>query len=270
MKIFGFRLDNALLTTAEQSYIRTWSQDSPPPVEMIWAAMDAAWEELGASSSIADSASMDAFYRHPIWLVNGIFTEVDPVSIGHREAIALEVAKAKPTVVCDYGGGFGALARRIAALLPRARVEIVEPYPHPTARILAQRYPNLAFVDRLPQRSDVVIAQDVLEHVTQPIALMAKLSSLLDAEGVFITASCFQPVIKCHLPETFHLLQTFRYCVAPLGLDLLQIVPGAAHAEVYLRNTMTPNPSRALRREWASRGLFPISRKLQRWASRLL
>lgn len=270
MRIFGFNLDNALLTTEEQSYIQTWSRDAPPPVETIWAAMDAAWDELGASGGVADSARMDGFYRHPIWLVNGIFTEVDPVSIGHREAIAHEVAMSKPAVICDYGGGFGALARRIAVLQPSARIKIVEPYPHPAARILAQRYPNVSFVDRLPRRADVVIAQDVLEHVSQPIALTAKLSSLLDTEGVFIAANCFQPVIKCHLPETFHLLQTFRYCVAPLGLDLRQIVPGAAHAEVYLRNAMAQNPSRALRREWASQRLFPISRKLQRWAARLL
>ena len=270
MEIFGIRLDDDLLSSSDLSYLKRWSNTSPPTVEEIWSAMDIAWDESWANSISHEGNAMQLFYSHPVWLLNGVFTEVDAASIGHREAIANDVAARHPDVVCDFGGGFGALARRMANLMPMTRIEVVEPYPRPAALALAKPFPNLAYVSGMPARADVVIAQDVLEHVPNPIDLTVKLISPLKPNGVFIAANCFQPVIKCHLPETFHLLQTFRHCVAPLGLDFKETIAGAPHAEVFLRNTNSISLSRAHRREWASRQFAPISRKLQRWASRLL
>lgn len=270
MEIFGIHLDDDLLSSSDLGYLKRWSNTLPPPVEEIWAALDIAWDESWAHRVSHESDAMRLFYDHPVWLLNGVFTEVDEASIGHREAIANDVAARQPDVVCDFGGGFGALARRMAGLMPMTRIAVVEPYPRPVALALAKPYSNLAYVSELPAHTDVVIAQDVLEHVPNPIDLTAKLISQLKSNGVFIAANCFQPVIKCHLPETFHLLQTFRHCVAPLGLDFDRTIAGAPHAEIFLRNSRSPNLSRAHRREWASRQIAPISRKLQRWASRLL
>lgn len=270
MRIFGLALDDALLTPDERHYLQAWNPDEPPPVEAIWGAMDAAWDAVGANLEAAESGVMEAFYRHPVWLLNGIFTEMDPVSAGHRDAIAQHIAALNPSLVCDYGGGFGSLARRIATLLPQTVIQVVEPYPHKVALALAQNAPNLAYKGELPHRADVVVAQDVLEHVPHPIELTARLTAFLPQGGIFIAANCFLPVIKCHLPATFHLLQTFRHCVLPLGLNFSHVVPGAAHAEIFQRSSAIPDLPRALRREWASQRLHPFSRKLQRWAAKLL
>lgn len=270
MEIFGTHIDNALLTSEDLNYLQTWSGTKLPSVEGIWKEMDAAWDACWGCSGTDAREALETFYRHPVWLLNGIFTEVDTVSKGHREAIAKYVASMHPVVVCDFGGGFGTLARRMADLMPMTRIEVVEPYPRPIALALAKRFPNLVYVNEMPRRADVVIAQDVLEHVPNPIDLTAKLVSPLAPNCAFIAANCFQPVIKCHLAETFHLQQTFRHCVTPLGLDFSNTIPGAPHAEVFLRNLKPVNISRALRREWASQKLAPISRKLQRWTSRLL
>jgi len=232
--------------------------------------MDEVWDSVCTSGGTMQSNAVQTFYQHPVWIVNGIFTEVDPASVGHREAIARQIGQLRPALVCDYGGGFGALARRIAALMPEVRIEVIEPYPHPAAQKLAGQYQNLAYVNKMPRHADVVIAQDVLEHVPNPIDLTAQLAASLGINGIFIAANCFQPVIKCHLPETFHLLQTYRHCVAPLGLRFSRAIPGADHAEIFIRDATAPDLTRAHRREWASQKLAPVSRKLQRWAAQLL
>ena len=269
MRIFGFDLEDTQLTSEEQAYLEPWRSSTPPSLESIWAAMDKVWDDVWASG-LATEHKMEAFYRHPVWLLNGIFTEVDPVSTGHRDAISRYISSLRPAQVCDYGGGFGALARRIATLLPQTRIVVIEPYPHPAARALAMQHPNLTYAEEQPDHADVVIAQDVLEHVSSPIELTARLALMLRKEGILIAASCFQPVIKCHLPETFHLLQSYRHVVAPLGLDFCQTIPGAEHAEVFRRNAASANLPRALRREQASRMLSPLSHKLQRWVTRTI
>ena len=72
--------------------------------------------------------------------------------------------------IAEYGGGLGSLARHIADTAPTAKVLVVEPYPTRLALRLAQQYPNLTYEATLPEGADVVIAQDVLEHVTDPLA----------------------------------------------------------------------------------------------------
>jgi hypothetical protein len=70
---------------------------------------------------------VSAFYRHPVWLLNGLFIEQDPQSLAHRQAFTTWVTQHLPTRVADFGGGFGGVARSIGATLPHGSVEVVEP-----------------------------------------------------------------------------------------------------------------------------------------------
>jgi len=138
--------------------------------------------------------------------------------------------------IADFGGGFGELAREIARRMPDAEVLIVEPFP---TRVCSERCRDCVNISLVATLADVlcdaVVAQDVLEHVEDPIGLAIDLASALREGGVVVFANCFYPVIHCHLPSTFHLRHTFPWVMRALGLRYKGTVQGAAHAQVYER-----------------------------------
>jgi 2-polyprenyl-6-hydroxyphenyl methylase/3-demethylubiquinone-9 3-methyltransferase len=50
----------------------------------------------------------------------------------------------------------------------------------------------------------------------------------------FFFGNCFFPVIKCHLPSTFFLRQTFPLAAQLMGLKRMGVVQGAEYIQVYL------------------------------------
>ncbi len=224
-------------------------------VNDIWQAMDEEWDRCGAGFDPENQDAVSRFYASPVWTLNGLFTEVDPTSVGHRQAIAAYISELKPEIVVDYGGGFGSLARQIAERLPETSVILVEPYPGDFARLLAQDHPNMEIRSDLPKRCDVIVAQDVLEDVLDPIGDFAMLREAVAPGGTVITANCFKPVIKCHYPGAFHLNFTFRHVVPPLGCRYGGKIAGAEHAEIYHRTAAERDLKGARFRERLSQGL---------------
>jgi len=233
-------------------------------VNDIWQAMDEEWDRCGASFNPENQEAVSRFYASPVWTLNGLFTEVDPISVGHRRAIAEHISRVQPKVVVDYGGGFGSLARQVAQRLPEASVILVEPYPSEFALLLAQDHANMEIRSELPERCDVIVAQDVLEHVLDPICDFAMLLGTVAPGGLAITANCFKPVIKCHNPGAFHLNFTFKRVTPPLGCNYVGKVLGAEHAEIYQRTRADPSLEAARLRERLSKGLYPVFVCLQK------
>lgn len=89
-----------------------------PDLEQMWGLMDEAWVSLGCDAEVMD-ASVDAFYRHPVWLLNGLFIEQHNQSREYREQFKDWVAKHSPNRVAEFGGGFGTLARNDWTSTPR-------------------------------------------------------------------------------------------------------------------------------------------------------
>ena len=83
------------------------------------------------------------------------------------------------------------------------------------------------------QEYDVIIAQDVLEHVEDPVGLAIALTESVKENGLIVFANCFYPVIKCHLPKTFHLRYTFRFVMEIYGLKYQGKLPGAEHVLIF-------------------------------------
>lgn len=252
MILWGQNLPDELLTEAEQKELARWDASLPPPVENIWQRMDDAW-----GSRIHNASSIAEFYRHPVWLVNGVFTAVDVTSRNHRQAIAVWIASRQCRRIADIGGGLGELAHTIVRQADAVEVDIVEPFAHPIARSRCSQAPRVRYVDALAGDYDVVIAQDVLEHVGDPIGLALEAISAIRPGGFAIFANCFFPVIKCHLAQTFHLRHTFRWVVAPLGIAFVERIRGAEHALVFRRHEGSPDLAAARRRERVSRLFGP-------------
>lgn len=133
--------ENAL-NTEEYQYLQRHVEDRLD-IEKIWHLMDIEWDRCDAGYSHDKLKAVRKFYESPVWLLNGIFTECDSESVRHRDLIADWVAVQQPTLIVDFGGGYGSLARKIAQRCPDAKVVIVEPHPTELAKRHAFDYTNL-------------------------------------------------------------------------------------------------------------------------------
>lgn len=244
--VWGFLVPREWLSQAEVDYLSALPKNLPT-VEWVWEEMDRVWAEYELDNTRAlKSQSIASFYSHPVWLMNGIFTSLDPASKAHRVAIAhFLTISGRAGTIADYGGGFGELARILVQTDPGVSVVIVEPYP---SRVGVERLRNerrISFVSELADAEyDAIIAQDVLEHVEDPVALASEIAGAVKVNGTVIFANCFYPFINCHLPSTFYLRHTFRWVAVALGLKYLGRVEGVEHAQVFER-TGKINLSRA-------------------------
>jgi SAM-dependent methyltransferase len=231
---------------------------SDPSLEQLWGLMDQAWERSGCDNRSPDPDRLAAFYTDPVWLLNGMFIEQHAVSMGHRQAITAAVAALDPAQVLDFGGGFGTLARLLAAALPQSAIAICDPFPPRHGVEGCQPFANIRFVPELTSQSvDVLVSTDVLEHVQDPLGLLASMVDAVRPGGHLLIANCFHPVIACHLPCTFHLRHSFDAFCHALGLEVLGPCDGS-HASTYRRSqVLEPDWPRLRMMERHSQRLFP-------------
>jgi hypothetical protein len=189
-----------------------------PTLEEIWLLMDEVWMAMNCDPDSMD-ARIDAFYKHPVWLLNGLFIEQHEQSLENRRRYTEWVMRQKPRRIADYGGGFGSLARMIGEACPHASIEIVEPHPHPAAIALAENTSNVRYQPALTGEYDILIATDVFEHVPDPLALVEVTAAHLKTDGQFLIGNCFYPVIKCHLPSTFHFRWSWDAALVAMNLQ---------------------------------------------------
>ena len=230
-----------------------------PSLEQIWQLMDQAWRDCGCDNRRLVHERVSNFYRHPVWLLNGMFIEQHDISLGHRNAITAAVAALAPKHVIDFGGGFGTLARLLASALPKSEILICDPYPPQHGIDSCKTFANIHFVSSLQgQNVDVVVSTDVLEHVVDPLNLLVAMVNSVRLGGHLFIANCFYPVIACHLPSTFHLRHNFDAFCLELGLTVLGPCEGS-HATIYRRDKIVLPPWRRLRMmEWKSRLNFAM------------
>jgi len=192
------------------------------------------WDKLGLDNKRPLSGqAIGNFYIHPVWVMNGVFTAVDPESIRHRDLIASYLSRMDLARVADYGGGFGELALKLHSEAPHLQVDIVEPYPSSLGMSRVEGVEGIRFIREFENQYDCVVAQDVLEHVERPLVLAGQLVQATKSGGLLIFANCFYPVIKCHLPATFYLRHTFVWVMWAMGLEYLGRVRGVGHAQVF-------------------------------------
>jgi trans-aconitate methyltransferase len=189
-----------------------------PDLNELWRLMDETWVQLGCDSKRIDN-SVKKFYKHSIWLVNGLFSSIDPQSVEFRKIFTRWIKTKAPKRVADFGGGFGTLASFIGKELPNTQIEIID--PHPNLAVKKYRsFKNVKFAKRFTGKYDLIIATDVFEHLSDPITDLKKTGKYLHVGGHYLIANCFEPVIMCHLPQHFHLRATWDYIMKAMGYEI--------------------------------------------------
>ena len=261
-------LDRFQLTESEHLEISKMlaSLNGPLDLDSLWLLMDQVWVELGCASLPLRPECLEAFYRHPVWALNGIFIEHDPDSMEHRRAFAKALSALKPQKVREVGGGFGTLARLLSQEAPKALISLFEPYPSQCMLSLCGLNPQIKFVAEFePDAYDMLVCTDVLEHVLAPLDLLVEMIAAVQVGGHLLIANCFEPVIACHLPSTFHLRYSFDDFCLRLGLQKLDQVDlpyGAIYQKV---DSISLEKDVLHRLETRSQRLYPIKAWSQRW-----
>jgi 2-polyprenyl-3-methyl-5-hydroxy-6-metoxy-1,4-benzoquinol methylase len=229
-------------------------------LQQLWSLMDEVWFRFGCDNKHLDLEKMAKFYRHPVWILNGLFIEGDEHSSSQRQAISewIKLNRKRIDRVVDYGGGMATLATTIAKSDRSLCVDICEPFPSKIALKRSESYSNIKFVERLQSNCyDCLISTDVLEHVSEPMKLLAEAIESVKVGGYLIFANCFYPVIQCHLPQTFHFRYSFNRFAQMMGLKALGNCPGS-HAYIYQKErAKTIDWQQIKQQETLSKLLFP-------------
>jgi 2-polyprenyl-3-methyl-5-hydroxy-6-metoxy-1,4-benzoquinol methylase len=189
-----------------------------PNLNELWELMDKQWQNFDCDPKIIDSR-IGAYYAHPVWLLNGLFIEQHAESLNHRVQFKNWVVCQAPHKVAELGGGFGGLARMIGAEAPSTAIEIIEPYPTAIGVSRAEKTANVCYRPEMFGEYDVLLATDVFEHVSDPLQLLYETAQHLRIGGRYLIANCFYPVIRCHLPQTFHFRHSWGMVLQAMGLE---------------------------------------------------
>lgn len=223
MKIENLPIDETLLSPYELAEILrlfTSCRRESLAIEDLWLMMDQIWQEMGCNQYAPSEEDLARYYSHPVWVLNGLFSEQDIDSQHNRQEIIdwVILHDAEIASILDFGGGIGSLARSLAKASETLPISVYEPTPHAIALERIKQHDNVQYVSSLNQQYDCIICLDVMEHLTDPLQTLADLIKVTKPDGYLIFGNCFFPVIQCHLPQTFHLRYTFNHFAQQMGL----------------------------------------------------
>ena len=252
--------DLKFLNVSEKNYLKKNFKyfKGFPSLDQMWKLMDEAWKELNCEQDKNLNKNIKSFYKHPVWLLNGLFIDKDYLSIKNRKAFAQVIKKNNPKRVLDYSGGFGSLAREISRVMPDLKIDIFEPYPTKLAQSKVSQFSNIKYINKIKHRYDIIVATDVFEHVFDPIGQVYKCSKNLNKLGKFLIANCFKPIVLCHLPHLFHLDFCWDLIMKKMGFDLGEKV---SYGRIFIkRNKLKLNEAKEISNK--AKLLFPVIKNI--------
>lgn len=228
-------------------------------LEQIWYLLNKTWQDMGCDNKNLNWDTIAQFYAHPVWLLNGLFIETHELSMQIRKNIALYISQQGFKRICDYGGGFGTLAREIAQICPDIEIDIYEPFPSEYGKKCIENFANIHFVSELKKDYyDCLVSTDVLEHVDNVLETFNIMLESLQIGGKALIGNCFYPVIDCHLPKHFHFRYTFRHIATLMGVAYIGDIQGAEYVQIYHKTKPTRVNLAVKLAGGGSKCLFPL------------
>ena len=248
-----------------KKYVKDFDENHAPELNDIWMIMNQVWEDMGLNNRKYDSTQIGKYYAHPVWFLNGLFIEIDEASINHRKSIAGYFKEKSKLRILDYGGGFGTLAKEIAQATPSSAIDFYEPYASEYTFRNIHDFKNIKVIGTLEESYyDVLVNTDILEHVEDPIGLVAAYNKYLKKNGILISHWNFTPCIKCHLPENLHFRYTFHRIVPILGFSKEIIDDRHGHYFVKQREIKQNDFNKAYRMEILSKSAYPMNKSIEK------
>lgn len=193
-------------------------------IHQLWKVLDRTWDDLEENNQKQPekfdlSEFLNKYYQHPVWLINAAFSESDEGTINDRLAAIRLISHVQPRKILDFGGGIGTVSRLCSITLPKA--EEIDLVDITDFRNIIQQYlddfKNIRVLEQPDPLYDAVISTEVLEHLIDPVEAIIQINNLLRIGGAFATSYSFAPVIKCHLPQNFHLRKSMFWIIRSLG-----------------------------------------------------
>lgn len=242
----------------------SFGKHHPPNLEDVWNIMNQVWDDMGLDNRNFNKEDLGAYYAHAVWFFNGLFIETDEQSMAHRKSIASYFRNKTGLKILDYGGGFGTLAKEIAKESPSSQVDIYEPHASDYAFKNVESFENVEIVSSLEtDLYDALVNTDVLEHVEDPIELIATYNRGLKPGGLLISHWNFTPCIKCHLPRNFHYEYTFASSIVPT-LGFSREIQNSKHGHFFkkVEDVTERHLQNAYRKATLSKKLYPLNRTI--------
>lgn len=243
-----------------EKYLKNFDEFKSPNIYDIWRIGDKVWDDMGLNNKEYNLDQLGKYYSHPLFFLVGLFIETNQETMNNRKSIAGFFKNKKDLKILDYGGGFGTLAKEIAKITPSSKIDIYEPYASKYAYENIQNFKNIKIVNNLEEDYyNTLVNTDVLEHVENPIELIAIYNKCLKKGGMLISHWNFTPCNKCHLPKHFHLRYTFNRIVPLIGFS--KEITNKIHGHYFkkIRNVNVEDLNKAYRKEYFSKIVFPLN-----------
>ncbi|MCG9891879.1 MAG: class I SAM-dependent methyltransferase [Thermosynechococcaceae cyanobacterium MS004] len=246
-------------------YLSLHEQENGIKIKRLWQILDQAWDELKISKPDADlSEFLYEYYQHPVWLINAAFSESDESTISDRLAAVRLIAHNHPKKVLDFGGGIGTVARLCSITLPNIQhIDLVDitDFRH-TIQNYLEEFSNIRVLECPEPPYDAIISTEVLEHLPDPVEAVIEMNKLLRAGGGFVASWSFNPCIKCHLPQNFHLNNIMHWIIRSLGFGFYGFERRGSGVYSYVKQAdiTTKMITQARRLEQLSRFSLPLDR----------
>jgi len=218
----------------------------------LWEILDKAWDEsLEINKNTLDlSIFLHEYYQHPAWLINAVYSESSPETINDRMAAVRLITHVYPRKILDFGGGIGTVSRLCSINIPQAEnidlVDITE-FRHTIMQHLSD-FPNIRVLEKPEPLYDAVISTEVLEHLIDPIEAVVEINRLLRIGGAFAVSWSIVPVIKCHLPQNFHLQELMLWIIRSLGFSFYGFERRGSTVYSFIKNSeVTPKMMKTAR-----------------------
>jgi 2-polyprenyl-3-methyl-5-hydroxy-6-metoxy-1,4-benzoquinol methylase len=248
-------------------YLSPDEKENNITIQRLWRILDQAWDEIHASKPDAEiSQLLHDYYQHPVWLINAAFSESDQNTISDRLAAVRLIAHIHPQKILDFGGGIGTVARLCSITLPNVEhIDLVDitDFRHTIQNYLTE-FSNIRVLAHPDPPYDAIISTEVLEHLPDPIQTVIEMNKLLRMGGSFAASWSFNPCIKCHLPQNFHLNRLMPWIIRSLGFGFYGFERRGSKVYGYVKQAdVTPGMiKQAHRLEQLSRLPLPVDRLL--------
>ena len=71
-----------------RKYLEGFNEFKSPNINDIWRISDQVWDDMGLDNKDYNLEQLGKYYSHPVFFLNGLFTEFDQESMSHRKSIA--------------------------------------------------------------------------------------------------------------------------------------------------------------------------------------